>query len=54
MAVLAIRLMPRAFGSAEAEVRERPLQSFGWGIVAVIGYVVLIVVICVVTSPSTG
>jgi hypothetical protein len=48
VAVLALWLVPRAFGVAEAEVRERPLPSFGWGIGAVIGYVVLVVVICVV------
>jgi hypothetical protein len=48
VAVLALWLVPRAFGVAEAQVRERPLPSFGWGIAAVIGYVVLIVVICIV------
>jgi cytoskeletal protein CcmA (bactofilin family) len=48
VAVLALWLVPRAFGVAETQVRARPLPSFGWGIGAVIGYVVLIVVICVV------
>jgi hypothetical protein len=48
VALLALWLMPRAFGVAEAQVRERPLPSLGWGIGAVIGYVVVIVVICIV------
>jgi hypothetical protein len=48
VALLALRLAPRAFGVIEAQVRERPLPSFGWGIGAVIGYIVLIVVICVI------
>jgi hypothetical protein len=50
VALLALWLVPRAFGVAEAEVRERPLPSFGWGIGSVIGYVVLIVVISVVVA----
>jgi hypothetical protein len=45
---LAFWLAPRALGDAEAEVRQRPLLSFGWGFGAVIGYVVLILAICVV------
>jgi hypothetical protein len=48
VALLALWLVPRSFGVAEAQVRERPVESFAWGIGAVIGYLVLIVVISVV------
>jgi hypothetical protein len=48
VALLALWLVPRAFGVAEAQVRERPVEAFAWGIGAVVGYVVLIAVISVV------
>lgn len=48
IAALALWLAPRAFAAAEAQVREQPLRSFGWGVVTLIGYVVLIVAIIVV------
>ena len=46
--VLALWLAPGLFARAETEVRERPLASFGWGIVAFLGYLVAIVVIAIV------
>jgi hypothetical protein len=48
IAALALWLVPRAFAAAEAQVREQPLPSFGWGVVTLIGYVVLIIAIIVV------
>ena len=48
VALLAMWLAPRAFETAEAEVRERPLPSLGWGIVAMIGFVVFIIALTVV------
>jgi hypothetical protein len=47
VAVLALWLAPRMFGAAEGQVRRRPLPSFGWGLAAVVAYIVLIVVIFV-------
>ena len=47
LATLALWLVPHAFGAAEAQVREQPVPSFGWGIGALIGYIVLIVVIAI-------
>jgi hypothetical protein len=48
VAALAMWLAPRLFTRAETEVRERPVPSFGWGIVACIGYIVAVVVIAIV------
>jgi hypothetical protein len=48
IAALALWLLPRAFAAAEAQVREQALRSFGWGVVTLIGYVVLVVAIIVV------
>jgi hypothetical protein len=48
IAALALWLVPRAFAAAEAQVRDQPLQSFGWGVVTLIGYVVSIIAIIVV------
>ncbi|HEU4673935.1 MAG TPA: polymer-forming cytoskeletal protein [Candidatus Limnocylindrales bacterium] len=45
---LLIWLWPRAFRAAEASVRERPAPAFGWGIVAFVGYFVLLILIGVV------
>jgi hypothetical protein len=45
VAVLALWLVPRAFGKAESNVRERPVPSFGWGVIAIVGYLVLVIVI---------
>jgi hypothetical protein len=47
IAVLALWLVPRAFGTAEGHVRERPLPSLGWGLVTFVGYFVGIIVIAV-------
>jgi hypothetical protein len=44
VAVLGLWLAPRVFGAAEAQVRRRPLPSCGWGLAAVVAYIVLIVV----------
>jgi Na+-transporting NADH:ubiquinone oxidoreductase subunit NqrD len=48
VAVLALWLVPRFFRAAEAEVRERPLPSLGWGIGAIVGYFVVVIVIGIV------
>jgi hypothetical protein len=48
VAFLALWLAPRAMRSAEAWVRERPLPSAGWGLVAFIGYWVLLIVLLIV------
>ena len=48
IAALALWLLPRAFAAAETQVREQALRSFGWGVVTLIGYVVLVVAIIVV------
>jgi hypothetical protein len=48
IAALALWLMPRAFAAGEARVREQPLPSFGWGVVTLIGYVVVVVAVIVV------
>jgi hypothetical protein len=48
VAVLALWLARRAMGSAEAAVRERPVPSFGWGIGALIGYFVLVILVGIV------
>jgi hypothetical protein len=45
---LLIWLWPRAFRAAATSVRERPLPAFGWGIVALIGYFVLLILIGIV------
>jgi hypothetical protein len=50
VAVLALWLAPGLFAGAETAVRQRPLASFGWGIVAFIGYIVAIVMIAIVMS----
>jgi cytoskeletal protein CcmA (bactofilin family) len=47
IAALALWLIPRTFAAAEARVREQPLPSFGWGVVSLIGYVVLVIAIIV-------
>ncbi|MDQ6795225.1 MAG: FapA family protein [Chloroflexota bacterium] len=47
VAVLGLWFAPRMFAAAEAQVRQRPLPSFGWGLAAVVAYIVLIVVIFV-------
>lgn len=47
VAVLALWLAPGMFGATEAQVRQRPLPSFGWGLAALVAYIVLIVVIFV-------
>jgi hypothetical protein len=47
VALLGLYLAPRVFGAAEAQVRRRPLPSCGWGLAAVVAYIVLIVVIFV-------
>jgi hypothetical protein len=47
VALVAMWLAPRIIATAEAEVRHRPLPSFGWGIATVIGYVVAIIAIVV-------
>lgn len=48
--LLVLWLWPRVIRSAEAEVRERPLPAFGWGIVGAIGYVVALIVIAVAAA----
>lgn len=48
VAAIALWLAPRLFASAEAQVRERPLPSFGWGIAAFLGYIVAVIVIAIV------
>jgi hypothetical protein len=48
VAFLALWLARRAMGSAEAAVRERPVPSFGWGIGALIGYFVLVILVAIV------
>jgi hypothetical protein len=47
VALLGLWLAPRLFGAAEGQVRQRPLPSLGWGLAAVIAYIVLIVIIFV-------
>jgi hypothetical protein len=47
VALLGLWLAPRMFGAAEAQVRQRPLPSLGWGLAAVVAYIVLIVIIFV-------
>src|SRR3954454_9719383 len=46
--LLVMWLWPRAVRVAETAVRERPLPSFGWGIVAFIGYFVALIAIVIV------
>jgi hypothetical protein len=48
IAALALWLVPRAFAAAETRVREQPLPSFGWGVVTLIGYVVVVIAVIVV------
>jgi cytoskeletal protein CcmA (bactofilin family) len=48
VAFLALWLAPRFIRAAEAWVRERPLQSAGWGIGAFIGYFVVLIVLVIV------
>ena len=48
VALVAMWLVPRLFAGAEAEVRRRPLASFGWGFVALIGYIAVIIAIVLV------
>ncbi|HET7026404.1 MAG TPA: hypothetical protein VFI28_01795 [Candidatus Limnocylindrales bacterium] len=48
--LLLLWLWPRLFRAAEAAVRDRPLPSFGWGIVASIGYFVVVILIFVVAT----
>jgi hypothetical protein len=48
VAAIALWLAPRLFAAAETQVRERPLPSFGWGVAAVLGYIIAVVVIAIV------
>lgn len=48
VAVLALWLVPRAFAATEAEVRSRPLPSLGWGVLACLAYIVVVIVIFVI------
>jgi hypothetical protein len=48
VALLALWLAPRLFRTAEAEVRTRPLPSLGWGVVAIIGFIVALIAIVIV------
>jgi hypothetical protein len=45
--LLAIWLAPRVVESSERTIRERPLPALGWGAVAFVGFIVLIVVIAI-------
>jgi hypothetical protein len=47
IAVLAMWLVPRAFAAAEERARVEPVPSFGWGIVAFVGYIVALIAIVV-------
>ena len=47
VAFVALLIAPRLMRNAEAEVRERPLPSAGWGVVAFFGYFVLIIVLAI-------
>jgi hypothetical protein len=46
--LLVMWLWPRAVRAAETAVRERPVPSFGWGIVAFIGYFIALIAIVIV------
>ncbi|MFL5754989.1 MAG: hypothetical protein ACJ77N_01710 [Chloroflexota bacterium] len=48
--LLVLWLWPRAASVAERRIRENPLPSLGWGIVAGIGYFVLVVAIVIVAA----
>jgi hypothetical protein len=45
--LLAIWLAPRVVERSERTIRERPLTALGWGVVAFVGFIVLVVVIAV-------
>jgi hypothetical protein len=47
VALLALWLAPQALDAAEAQVRERPVHAFAWGIGVLTGYVVVVIVIAV-------
>jgi cytoskeletal protein CcmA (bactofilin family) len=44
---LLIWFAPRAYAATKAALQQRPLPSAGWGIVAIIGFVVLLVVVLI-------
>jgi cytoskeletal protein CcmA (bactofilin family) len=44
---LLIWLMPRPYAAMKAALRERPVPSIGWGIVALIGFIVFLIVLLI-------
>jgi cytoskeletal protein CcmA (bactofilin family) len=48
VALLALWLAPRLLRAAEAEVRTRPLPALGWGVVAIIAFIVALIAIVIV------
>jgi hypothetical protein len=42
-----IWLVPRLYTAATAAIRQRPLVAAGWGVVACVGYVVLLVIVVI-------
>ena len=46
---LLIWFAPRAYAATKTALRQRPLPSAGWGIVAIIGFVVLLIVTLILT-----
>src|SRR5205085_5286716 len=45
--VIALWLAPRALDAAEGGVRRQPLPALGWGLVAAIGYFILVIVLLI-------
>jgi len=44
---LMIWLMPRAYAAMKTTLRERPLPSAGWGVVAILGFIVFLIVVLI-------
>jgi hypothetical protein len=44
---LLIWFAPRAYAAMKTALRERPLPSAGWGVVAIIGFIVLLIVVLI-------
>jgi cytoskeletal protein CcmA (bactofilin family) len=46
---LLIWLAPRAYAAMKTTLRERPLPSAGWGVIAVLGFIVFLIVVLIAT-----